>query len=208
MNIKVKLRALKGRSLPSCRILFNDHILYESTIIGERDIILDVPASDILDNNILTIEHFNKQNSDTIVDDNGNIIADTAIELSGLVIEELNVPITTLHNYPFYPYWPDNIIEEFVNNNQEIPKKIENNLYFGFNGKWLIDINKDYRINYFQLLWNEESNAHKNYSKFKEINGEKVAVFEKLGTELSIAHSTNITIHELAKIIGNDPDFK
>ena len=95
--------------------IFNDELRDKKTFTTE-----------IYKDGILAIEHYNKDPSDTSVDENNNIIGDKAIELCSLFFDEFEVPMTFLYGCDYHINW---------NNEKKI---ITDTLYFGFNGKYKV----------------------------------------------------------------------
>lgn len=174
---------------------------------GEREHIFDIDVSKLDESNVLIFEHTGKVNEDTITNNDGEVTEDVALELVSLKIDGLNIPTPVLFETPFYPVWPDNILQKYRVLRQEPPLTIENSLYFGFNGQWHFEFSKEYLRDYYRTLWMDEDQAHRHQTKIKAIEGMTIETFERFGDDVSIDTDLNLTIHDLADKINNDPEF-
>ena len=154
------------------------------------------------DTNNLIIEHYNKKNSDTIVDNNKDIIRDKAIELIAISFDNIDIPKVVLYDNKFYPDWPTNIIKE---HNGNPPKFITNNLYFGFNGKYKMSFSKNYKAWYFkQLMKKERMSNEANQELMTLPSGEVIETFEFAGKTLKANETGNLTTDDLYALIKNE----
>lgn len=195
MKAKVQI---KGNSAnhkdPMVKISVNDKEYYQGTV----DKLLDFECDfDPLDSNTLTVEHYNKTNQDTVVDAQGNITGDLSIELVSIHINDVEIMNTVLYSMPFFVQWPENILEDYRNKNQEPPEYIDNNLYFGFNGEYRFSFSGDVVAEYYNQFWLDEVQAHKNQTQ-KNNNSE---VFERMGEKVAIDENSNFTIYDLEKLV-------
>ena len=199
MNLKIKLKANFAKDKkPSIKISVNDVILYNGVVdCNEKEYSFDVEP---IQQNQLTIEHYNKQNNDTIVDENGNIVEDLSIELVSIDIDNVKILETVLYNMPFYVDWPDNLIEDFRNKGEDVPEYITNNLYFGFNGIYKFDFSNNIVLEYYKQFWFDETQAHKNQTLLD--NGHEI--FNRMGETVEINKGSDFTIHDLKRMVIND----
>ena len=88
MNLKIKLKANFAKDKkPSIKISVNNAVLYNGLVdYNEKEYSFDVEP---MQQNQLTIEHYNKQNNDTIADENGNIVEDLSVELVSIDIDNI-----------------------------------------------------------------------------------------------------------------------
>lgn len=202
MQIEIKLFAHYSHSGPLCIIDVNDKILHKGILPeGENNFVFQIDANDI---NYLHIQHHGKTNEDTIVDNDGKIIADKAIELKKITIENVHILENVLYNKPYYVYWPENIIEDYKNKGETAPEYITNTLFFGFNGYYEFDFVGDFLKQYYRQFWENEDQAHNNQTKLINVNGEQVESFERFGEETAVNQEFDLTIHDLAKIINDE----
>ena len=195
MEIKIKLRSNRanGKS-PKVRLSVNNVVYVDAEIseISEHTLTIDP-----LLQNVLSIEHYNKTNDDTIVDDSNNIVADLSVELLGITIDNNSILHTVLHTMPFYVNWPENIIADYQEKDETPPEFITNNLYFGFNGVYKFNFTNNSDIDYFTTFWLDEAQAHANQTE--TANGEEV--FKRMGETVTISKDSDFTIHDLKRMV-------
>jgi hypothetical protein len=199
--MKIKI-VLKGNSStnknPMSKITINNQDYFDGEVVGERDFIFYFNP---IENNTLQIEHYNKTNDDTIVDQSGKIISDLSIELMSIHIDGVEILDTVLYSMPYYVKWPQNIVEDYRSKNQELPEYIENNLYFGFNGVYKFAFSDNVVVEYYKQFWLDEVQAHKNQTK-SSLDKE---VFERMGKKVAIDENSDFTIYDLEKLVlGNE----
>ena len=199
--MKIKI-VLKGNSStnknPMSKITINNQDYFDGEVVGERDFIFYFNP---IENNTLQIEHYNKTNDDTIVDQSGKIISDLSIELMSIHIDGVEILDTVLYSMPYYVKWPQNIVEDYRSKNQELPEYIENNLYFGFNGVYKFAFSDNVVVEYYKQFWLDEVQAHKNQTQ-SSLDKE---VFERMGKKVAIDENSDFTIYDLEKLVlGNE----
>ena len=195
MEIKIKLRGncANGKS-PKVRLSVNDTVYVDTEISEINEHTLNIQP---LLQNVLSIEHYNKTNDDTIVDDSNNIVADLSVELLDITIDNNSILHTVLHTMPFYVNWPENIVSDYHEKNETSPEFIINNLYFGFNGIYKFNFTDNSDIDYFTTFWLDEAQAHVNQTETAD--GEEV--FERMGEIVTIAKDSDFTIHDLKRMV-------
>jgi hypothetical protein len=195
MEIKIKLRGncANGKS-PKVRLSVNDTVYVDTEISEINEHTLNIQP---LLQNVLSIEHYNKTNDDTIVDDSNNIVADLSVELLDITIDNNSILHTVLHTMPFYVNWPENIVSDYHEKNETPPEFIINNLYFGFNGIYKFNFTDNSDIDYFTTFWLDEAQAHVNQTETAD--GEEV--FERMGEIVTIAKDSDFTIHDLKRMV-------
>lgn len=195
MKIKIRLRGncSNGKS-PKVKIYVNN-VLYVDTEISE--ISEHTLTINPLPQNVLSIEHYNKTNDDTIVDANNNIVADLSAELLDITIDNNSILQTVLHSMPFYVNWPENIVSDYHEKNETPPEFITNNLYFGFNGIYKFNFTDNSDIDYFTTFWLDEAQAHVNQTETAD--GEDV--FNRMGEIVTISEDSDFTIHDLKRMV-------
>jgi hypothetical protein len=195
MEIKIKLRGnCANGKFPKVRLSVNNVVYVDAEIseISEHTLTIDP-----LLQNVLSIEHYNKTNDDTIVDDSNNIVDDLSVELLGITIDNNSILHTVLHTMPFYVNWPENIIADYQEKDETPPKFITNNLYFGFNGVYKFNFTNNSDIDYFTTFWLDEAQAHANQTE--TANGEEV--FKRMGETVTISKDSDFTIHDLKRMV-------
>lgn len=146
--------------------------------------------------NILHIEHFDKNGKESILDMEGNIISDRAVILKSIAFDGLQVPEVVLYQQKFFPKWPGQ------------PEVITNNLYFGFNGTYVMEFGDDPQKTYFKNLLTKELIANINNKKLMQLpSGETVETFEFNGASVNSNERDTTTIETLYEsVINADKD--
>lgn len=204
MLLKITLIPYKSTSWPNIRILLNNNILLDDLINPNNDkfFIFEKEITSLNDTNNLIIEHYNKKNSDTIIDNNNDIVSDKAIELIAINFDNIDIPKVVLYDNKFYPKWPTNIIKEHKGNP---PKFITNNLYFGFNGQYKFNFSKNYKAWYFtQLMKKERMSNEANQELITLPSGEVIETFEFAGKTIQADKTAELTIDDLYALIKID----
>ena len=199
MNLKIKLRAnFTKTKQPSVKISVNDLILCDEVITQvEKEYFFKFEPKE---NNILSIEHYNKENSATVVDQNGNIVEDLSIELISIEFDDIKILETVLYNMPFCIKWPDNLVEDYKSKSETPPEYITNNLYFGFNGTYKFDFSNNIVVEYYKQFWIDETQAHQNQTLSD--NGREI--FKRMGETVEINKDSDFTIHDLKRMVMNN----
>jgi len=181
MKIIIKLKLHSSIKLPNYCVYINDEILYDSIDNGIREeIIIDTEYIDILRENKLIIEHYGKTDNDTIFK-NGEIIADSSVELISIAIGKIEFDYLILQRYPFIPEYSDGYYDYAKNNNITISKILYNILNFGFNGKYVFSFKQDIRQDYFNALLQSEREMHEIHNttfEYEEIDDNIDYMFE------------------------------
>lgn len=202
MKITLELYGHYSNSGPVCLIQVNDQTLYNGTLEQGTNVMeFNIQSLDL---NTLRIHHLSKSNEDTVVDNDGNIIADKAIELKSLCIEQIKILDTVLYNKPYYVQWPDNLEQDFLNRGETVPQYIKNTLFFGFNGYYEFDFVGDFLKQYYRQFWENEDQAHNNQTKLISVDGEQVELFDRFGEETAVDQVFDLTIHDLARMIQDE----
>lgn len=199
--IDIKIQGHRSTDFPMCKIKLNNQILLDQPIIGTMNLKFNV---DLQPKNILHIEHYGKLSTDTILDSDGNIESDRAIELKSISIYGYAIPKVLMYRQKFFVDWWDHDIEEFDKNNQTVPGFLINNVYFGHNGYYEYCFDKDIVKNYYTNLWQEEHIANQDLQQVKEFDGELKETFNLYGNESDITEEFDKTIFDLLDIIEKD----
>lgn len=165
---------------PLCCIKLNDNIVFDGDLTNEIEI--DVIKSGI---NVLTIEHYGKHPDDTIVDNDGNIIGDVGFNLESVYLDILQFTPVYLNWHKFYP--------DYTNFGSG-PVSLQNNLYFGFNGKYILYFYGDIIKQKYHQFWVDEEQANFNL-QLPDDN------FNRFGEKVSVDNDLDISIHDLARMV-------
>lgn len=84
----------------------------------------------------LVITHYNKQDADHILDQQGNLVKDKYVEITGIEIDDIEFSIDELREGHFYPVYNSHYYNEHLSQNNPLPPSICPNLYLGHNGTW------------------------------------------------------------------------
>jgi hypothetical protein len=195
MKVEVALKAnCTNNKNPTVNLSINDIEHYTGEIADIKHFVFEF---DSYDHNTLKIKHYNKTNQDTIVDAQGNITGDLSIELVSIHIDNIKIMDTVLYSMPFFVQWPDNMLEDYRNKNQEPPEYIDNNLYFGFNGVYQFSFSGDVVSEYYNQFWLDEVQAHKNQTQ-QDNDSE---VFDRMGEKVAVDENSEFTIYDLEKLV-------
>ena len=198
MYIKIKLTGNSSReNFPLGKIFINQHLLFDGMLKNTVNLNFNVDEKYLRETNVLSIEHYGKNNRDTVVDKDNNIIEDKSIELIELQINDVKILDTVLHSKPFYVFWPVNLVKDFHDKNEEVPAFITNNLYFGFNGRYDFDFSKNITKEYYNQFWLDEEQAHFNQTLVENNN----EVFYRDGEFVEVDRAQDLSIFDLEKII-------
>lgn len=192
MKIKIILESCYSKGWPKVEIKINDSILYDDICKPEEKyFILEKNIELEHTNNLLQITHYGKQGSDSITDKEGNIIKDKAIILKSVSFDNYNIPEIILYQQKFYPNWEGQ------------PEFTTNNLYFGFNGTYKLNFEKNIKKWYYNLLLEKEKLANINNKKEMVLsNGTVVETFEIDGLYINANSNTGITIDQLYNMVN------
>ena len=90
MYIKIKLTGNSSReNFPLGKIFINQHLLFDGMLKNTVNLNFNVDEKYLRETNVLSIEHYGKNNRDTVVDKDNNIIEDKSIELIKLQINDV-----------------------------------------------------------------------------------------------------------------------
>ena len=199
IQIQILLSGQASRNnCPEVDLLLNQVLLFSGSVSGTQNFVFDVETD--RDLNSLEIVHKNKTNQDTVVNSQGIIVEDRSVELKELSIDGQRVKDTVLYNSPFFVEWPENIVEDYKNCGQEVPKFIKNTLYFGFNGKYIYEFMTDFRREHFRQIWLDEVQAHQN----QQILEDGTEKFNRYGKKVNTNLDFDLTIFDLANLIRDD----
>jgi len=198
MKIEITLHPRFGLKWPKLRLFFNEEKIFDGTCAPRHKELFnfdfDVDERNLKSENTIKIEHYDKQGQDTIVNENGEILSDRAIILKSISLDGLKIPELVLFAHPFH------VIKTEKQKTREtgIPEKIENNLYFGYNGFYQYKFGLDARKHYYESLLTKEKLSNVGNTKTMSLpDGSVVESFEFLGKKVSSTQDTEITIEEL-----------
>ena len=135
MNIKLQFKVERRLGDPLVRIIIDDSMpTYSGPCLDFYD--LDIPV--VPGSHELRIQHYGKQNSDHQYDDNGDVVIDKHFELTGLTFDDVILK-DELWDGEFYPVYNQDYLDDCEQNNINVPFSLKPNLYFGYNGTWILN---------------------------------------------------------------------
>ena len=153
MELEFKLHVRNYKGGPCIKIHDGSKILFDETLDRAGIITLNLHSDMMLPGKILIEQYGKDMTKDTELDENGKIIDDKATIIRSVKIDDV------LLEYELYRF---NFFKE--------DGTILNNNYLGFNGKFVIDIDKD-NLHEWHAGWQKlivsESDAY-SYEKFRE----------------------------------------
>lgn len=195
MKIKIKLLGNQSNNkTPTVKISINDTEFYCGTVENTQEFVFYFEPKE---SNTLCIEHYNKNNEDTVVDANGDIVEDLSVELKSIYIDDVEILETVLFSMPYYVNWPENIVADYQQKGETPPEYIDNNLYFGFNGTYKFAFSDNVIVEYYKQFWLDEVQAHKNQTQKLQDS----EVFERMGEKVAIDENSDFTIYDLEKLV-------
>lgn len=87
----------------------------------------------------LVISHYNKQDHDHVLDNQGNILIDKHVEILGIAIDDIKFNISELWQAHFYPVYNPVYYRQQLAQGNVLPPSISPNLYLGHNGIWKLN---------------------------------------------------------------------
>ena len=195
MKVKIIIEPTFSNNWPNLRLEINQEEMFNGFCKPNKEnyFVWYEDVSNLLEENILKITHYNKKGQDTIVDDEGNIQKDRSIILKSIEFDNMSVPDVILYDQKFYPDWPGQ------------PTYIKNNLYFGYNGTYVFKFQKNSKIMYYQNLIQKEMLANINNKKILTLpSGEQIESFEFNGKFVDSAKKDSVTIDDLYQAVTNE----
>lgn len=89
----------------------------------------------------LIITHYNKKDSDQILDSMGTICKDKHVEIKSISIDNIEFTLDELREGHFYPVYNKNYYKQCLEQGNELPLSLSPNLYLGHNGTWKLNFN-------------------------------------------------------------------
>lgn len=198
MKIQIIFEYHVSEHWPCVRICFNDILLKDltDTSAADKKLIFDVVPKDPLNTNVLIIEHYGKQDTDTIIDQKGKILKDRAVEIKSIEIDGFDQPWNLLYSKKFYPIWPKHM--------KDMPEFITDNLYLGFNGRYIFDFPKNIGQEYYNSLWEQERNIN---NKLTVVDENKEEWFTSYGLKIKLDEKFDFNLSKLKEIIEKNENI-
>lgn len=188
---------------PKAKIIINSKVFFDGDCQkndGDKFFLkVNVEDEELSDNNILVIEHYNKNNKET-TSRNNEIIKDKALELVSIKLDDFAIPDVILYSQKFFPNYPKNLLKK--NSEEVLPEFITNNLYFGFNGKYILEFKKDIKKWYYEILILKEKMANKNNQELITLpSGEVIETYEMVGKTIDASKKEEVSIDALYEMV-------
>lgn len=192
MSIEIVLRCHRSQAWPCVRVWSDGELMVDQCCDQEfTTITVDQPET--AGRHEFVIEHYGKQDSDTICDDQGTIIADRAVEIESITIDGFEVPRNKLFQKRFYPVWPEHFAVE------QQSEYIMNNNYLGFNGRFVFDYRMPMQTEYYGYYWDMEIEANRDFEIVDEQTKEEY--FEAYNMRIRIDDEFAFTLTDLKNLI-------
>lgn len=197
MKVKIVLEPTHSKQWPKLKLTVRDNVIFDGFCEPNNGKFFSwkiyLEDSNLQKQNSIVIEHYDKQGSDTVCDNEGNVISDRAIILKSIEFDDMSVPEVLLYNQKFYPDWPDQ------------PEYTRNDLYFGYNGKYIFNFADNSKKMYYNFLLEKEFMANMNNKKLIQLpNGEEIESFEFNGKLVSGSAKQTIDLEDLYKRVMNE----
>ncbi len=202
MKIQIKIEPTFSIQWPKLRLKFNDEILHEGFCEPNNNshFIFVHDTDRMLENNIITIEHYDKKGAETVLDKDGDTLSDRAIILRSIKIGDHEVPEVVLFDKPLQVNWTERQMRDHADRQTEI----RNSLYFGHNGTYTYKFSNDsVKLHYVNLIEKERLANIANKKEIVRPDGKVVEAFEFTGKLVDSEEKESITIEELYRTVQN-----
>ena len=202
MKLEIKIEPMFSVKWPRIRLKCNDKILHDGYCEPNHNtyFILVHNLEQPLEQNTITIEHYDKQGAETMVNDDGDTLTDRAIILRAIKIDDHQVPEVILFDRPFTVNWT----KRQMRDHSDRPTQISNSLYFGHNGTYTYHFGNDgVKQHYVNLIEKERLANIANKKERVRPDGKVVEAFEFTGKLVDSEEKESITIEELYKRVKN-----
>lgn len=198
MKLEIKIEPTFSVKWPKMRLKFNDETLHDGYCEPNDDVyfVMVHDTNEVLANNTISIEHYDKDGKETVLNDDGDTLTDRAIILRSIKLDEHQVPEVILFDQPLHIKWT----ERQMRDHADRPDKIKNSLYFGHNGTYTYQFSDDsVKQHYVNLIEKERLANIANKKEIVRPDGKVVEAFEFTGKLVDSEEKESITIAELYK---------
>jgi hypothetical protein len=143
LHFKVGLSGTSSIKQPEFRIMLNDHEVLHTSLSNPNNetefFEFDTEVAE--GSNSLIIELLNKNSTDTVRDQTGNIVSDMLLNIDMIEIDDIDIGTLkwTLSDYrPVYP-------AEYVAG-QKLEESVRNCVNLGWNGRWILPFQSPFYI--------------------------------------------------------------
>lgn len=131
-NIDISLKPVHWRDFPEIEICWDDDVLFRGELDHEH--VKTFNVSGTVGAHRLSVEFYNKNDSDTVVDKN----LDKAIIINGVGFESMWFD-SFMHSARYWPTYPDAYRRTCEQQGIVLEPSIASN-YLGWNGKWVLPV--------------------------------------------------------------------
>lgn len=108
---------------PGAKVYINDTLIFENLVVEPTKIHWQGTAQET---NKITVQMYNKNPGDTVLDNEGNIVNDVVLNINSIAIDEIELDnLLWTHSV----YYPDA-------NQTSAPKSMQECVNLGWNGRW------------------------------------------------------------------------
>lgn len=108
---------------PGARVYINHTLIFENLIVEPTKVSWQGTAQD---HNKITVEMYNKNPGDTVLDNEGNIVNDVMLNINGVAIDEIELDNLLWTHSVYYP----------VADQSGAPESLKECVNLGWNGRW------------------------------------------------------------------------
>ena len=202
MKIQIKIEPTFSVQWPKLRLKFNDEILHEGYCEPNDNsyFVFIHHTETLLDQNTISIEHYDKMGAETVLNEDGDTLTDRALILRSIKIDDHEVPEVVLFDRPLTVNWTGRQVRDHADR----PTKITNSLYFGHNGTYTYEFGNDsVKLHYVNLIEKERLANIANKKEIVRPDGKVVEAFEFTGKLVDSEEKESMTIEELHKTVQN-----
>jgi hypothetical protein len=144
LNFKIGLSGTSSYKKPQVVIKVNDVEYFNGFLSADKDVTeyIEFSAEIVEGSHELQIMFCNKEDSDTVKDDNGTIIDDFLLNIDSIEIDEIDLGILkwSISNYrPIYS-------PSFIDVNQRKITDVKNCVNLGWNGTWSLPFTSPFYV--------------------------------------------------------------
>lgn len=190
MKMSVRFKCHRSSDWPCVRIWIDGQCVVDAKTQQPVET-FDIDMSLQPGSHAMVIEHWDKKDSDTWCNDQGQITADRALEIDAITVDGYSVPRNIIFTRNFYPEWPSHF--------EDPPASISDNNWLGFNGRWVFDFEYPFAQTYFGYFWQMEQESNIKFQKTDAVTNEDY--FEAYGLKIKVDENFDYTLTDLKRMI-------
>lgn len=123
VEIKIDLSSAQWKNrYPGARVYIDNKLIHEGLILKEQSILWKGLLEE--NNHKIVIEMYNKQDGDTVLDDQNNILKDVILNIDNISIDDIDLDQLLHTNSEYFP------------NSKFAPATVKECVNLGWNGRW------------------------------------------------------------------------